>query len=152
MKSHSKAKRFLQELASTRPDRLHAFASKWGVNASGRELELMKCELKHFWALGNVEQGRKERETQLISWVSTSRNPVVWNSKTETIELNPSCLSIMLASHCSAVKDKMTRCENKRCARLFFKIRSDQKYCCQECAEPAKREAKLRWWHERNQK
>ncbi len=40
------------------------------------------------------------------------------------------------------------RCGNENCpAPYFFAKRATQKYCSDECAAPAKREAKLRWWH-----
>lgn len=40
-------------------------------------------------------------------------------------------------------------CGNEYCsAPYFFATRKNQKFCCDECAIPAKREAKLRWWNE----
>jgi len=41
------------------------------------------------------------------------------------------------------------RCANQDCAEpYFFARRKNQKFCCAECAAPAKLEAKRRWWAE----
>jgi hypothetical protein len=38
-------------------------------------------------------------------------------------------------------------CTNRDCpARHFFARRSTQLYCSEECAKPAQREYKRRWW------
>jgi hypothetical protein len=40
-------------------------------------------------------------------------------------------------------------CLNPKCAEPYFVARrGSQIYCSEPCAEPAKREAKLRWWHQ----
>ncbi len=44
-------------------------------------------------------------------------------------------------------------CRNDECAnRYFFATRRDQKYCTEECAKPAQREAKLNWWNRSGKK
>jgi hypothetical protein len=43
----------------------------------------------------------------------------------------------------------MVYCEGPTCAApYFFREEKGQKYCSPECADPARREAKLRWWNE----
>ncbi|SRR6266536_2003885 len=43
----------------------------------------------------------------------------------------------------------MLRCGGPMCAApYFFRTEKGQKYCSPECADPARREAKLRWWNE----
>jgi hypothetical protein len=43
----------------------------------------------------------------------------------------------------------MLRCGGPMCAApYFFRMEKGQKYCSGECADPARREAKLRWWNE----
>lgn len=44
---------------------------------------------------------------------------------------------------------KMLRCSGPMCAApYFFRMEKGQKYCSPECADPARRESKLRWWNE----
>jgi hypothetical protein len=43
----------------------------------------------------------------------------------------------------------MLRCGGPMCAApYFFRTEKGQKFCSPECADPARREAKLRWWNE----
>ncbi len=41
------------------------------------------------------------------------------------------------------------RCLNPNCQKPYFLYsRKGQRYCTEKCSTPAKRKAKLRWWHE----
>jgi hypothetical protein len=43
----------------------------------------------------------------------------------------------------------MLRCGGPMCAApYFFRTEKGQKFCSPECADPARREAKLRWWNQ----
>jgi hypothetical protein len=43
----------------------------------------------------------------------------------------------------------MLRCGGPMCAApYFFKTEKGQKFCSPDCADPARREAKLRWWNQ----
>jgi hypothetical protein len=43
----------------------------------------------------------------------------------------------------------MLRCGGSDCAApYFFRTEKGQKFCSPECADPARREAKLRWWNQ----
>jgi len=43
----------------------------------------------------------------------------------------------------------MLRCGGVECAApYFFRTEKGQRFCSPECADPARREAKLRWWNE----
>lgn len=47
----------------------------------------------------------------------------------------------------------MLRCGGPMCAApYFFRQEKGQKYCSPECADPARRESKLRWWHKHQRK
>jgi hypothetical protein len=47
----------------------------------------------------------------------------------------------------------MLRCGGPTCAApYFFRTEKGQKYCSPECADPARRGAKLRWWNENRAK
>jgi hypothetical protein len=49
--------------------------------------------------------------------------------------------------------DRARFCLNPECVvPYFFAKRRSQKYCSDECAKPAKREAKLRWWNKEGKK
>jgi hypothetical protein len=60
---------------------------------------------------------------------------------------DPKCLPLVLVWGCLKARDRFAYCANPECpAPFFIAKRSDQKYCSEMCATPAKREAKLRWW------
>jgi hypothetical protein len=42
---------------------------------------------------------------------------------------------------------KTRKCQNPECPAPYFLGRSSQKFCCEECAKPAKRRYKSEWWH-----
>lgn len=45
--------------------------------------------------------------------------------------------------------NRTRHCPNSHCpAPYFFATKKGQEYCSAECAKPAQRAAKLRWWHE----
>jgi hypothetical protein len=45
--------------------------------------------------------------------------------------------------------ERAQHCANPECpAPYFFATKKSQKYCSPECAEPARRASKLRWWNE----
>jgi hypothetical protein len=56
-------------------------------------------------------------------------------------------LPIVLVWGCLQFADGLAYCHNPECAAPFYiRKRNDQQYCSGECAAPAKREAKRRWW------
>lgn len=56
-------------------------------------------------------------------------------------------LPIILVWGCLQNADRLAFCHNSECVAPFFVgKRKDQQFCSDECAAPAKREAKLRWW------
>lgn len=84
-------------------------------------------------------------------WLRSEKQPVevVWKEKTKKVRARPQCLPAILAFGCVRYADHMKFCANPECKRPYFiTTRRDQKYCSDECAAPAKREAKRRWWAE----
>ena len=82
-------------------------------------------------------------------WLSIAKDPwiVEWGRE-RALRANPRCLPAVLALGCIRYADRFGCCRNPNCpARCFLKARRDQRYCGADCAGPAKREAKLRWWH-----
>lgn len=64
------------------------------------------------------------------------------------IKPNESSLPSMLAFGAAHYAHHLRFCENKNCPHHFYFIadRVDQKYCSSECALPAQRAAKRKWW------
>jgi hypothetical protein len=58
---------------------------------------------------------------------------------------NNRCLPAVLVVACVRFRDLMKVCGT--CHVFFIATRRPAKFCSKECAKPAKREAKLRWWH-----
>lgn len=83
-------------------------------------------------------------------WLSLAKDPwiVKWD-KQKALRANPRSLPAVLALSCIRHVDHFGFCRNPGClAPYFFARRKDQRYCSVDCAGPAKREAKLRWWHQ----
>jgi hypothetical protein len=73
---------------------------------------------------------------------------VTWTAREKRMKANSKCLPAVLALGCLHFADRLCVCRNPDCpARFFIGTRSDRKYCSDECARPAKRAAKLNWWH-----
>ena len=82
-------------------------------------------------------------------WLAQARDPwiVRWD-ELKAVRANPRCLAAVLALACIHHADRFGSCRNPGCpAPYFFARRHDQRYCSSVCAGPAKRAAKLRWWH-----
>lgn len=73
---------------------------------------------------------------------------VKWGPREKRMCADPRCLPAVLALGCIHFADLLCVCRNPECpARFFVGNRSDRLYCSEECAKPAKRAAKLDWWH-----
>jgi hypothetical protein len=84
-------------------------------------------------------------------WLALERTALVvaWSPSEKRIKANPSCLPAVLAWACVFHAKHLRICRNSEFCpqRYFLGSRRDQRYCSEECAVPAKRAAKLRWWH-----
>jgi len=83
-------------------------------------------------------------------WIGLERKPwrAIWTSKERAIKANTRCLPAVLA-WCCINTDRLGFCRNAKCGAPFFLARrTDQLFCSNECAWPAKKAAKLKWWHE----
>jgi hypothetical protein len=73
---------------------------------------------------------------------------VTWRPRDKRMSVDPRFLPAVLALGCLHFADRLCVCRNPACpARFFIGNRRDRKYCSDECARPAKRAAKLNWWH-----
>ena len=74
---------------------------------------------------------------------------VDWTPRRKGIRPDARSLPSVLAWACLMHADYLNVCRSRDCpAPYFISGRKDQKYCSPECAAPAKRAAKLKWWHE----
>lgn len=49
--------------------------------------------------------------------------------------------------HFIDVHERLRYCENAECKTPhYFKRKKNQKFCCKECAKPAQRASKRKWW------
>jgi hypothetical protein len=82
-------------------------------------------------------------------WLRKERQPieVEWTKEAKKIKPRPQCLPAVLSWGCVHYAGHLKFCANPECLNPYFiSKRTDQKYCSDECAAPAKREAKRRWW------
>ena len=88
-------------------------------------------------------------------WLRYERLPfeVTWTKQQKRIRANPQCLPAVLAWACVLHARNLKFCKNPDCeCRFYLASRKDQKFCSAECAAPAKRAAKRRWWSEHRSK
>jgi hypothetical protein len=82
-------------------------------------------------------------------WLRQAKHPwtVEWG-KRQRFLAHPFSLPAVLVLACVRHSDRFGICGNDRCAApYFFRRRRDQLFCSQDCAWPAKKAAKLRWWN-----
>jgi hypothetical protein len=99
--------------------------------------------------------GASLEETICEDWLSLDKSGlhVDWTPKMKGIRPNASSLPKVLVWACLMHAEHLGVCRNLECPTPYFiASRKDQRYCSQECAWPAKREAKLKWWHENRAK
>jgi hypothetical protein len=100
------------------------------------------------WLENNA--GRSLEEMVLEGWLNFDSRPyqhVQWNPKGKGVRTDARSLPSVLAFACLTHGDHLRVCQNEKCsARYFIGERKDQKYCSTNCAAPAQREAKRKWW------
>ena len=100
----------------------------WLEHNAGRSLEEMICEE---WL---TERGGLH---------------VDWTPKVKGIRPDARSLSKVLVWACLMHAEHLGYCLNPKCSvRYFIASKKDQRYCSQDCAWPAQKEAKLKWWRE----
>jgi hypothetical protein len=81
-------------------------------------------------------------------WLHSEKDGLYVDWRARQIKARPACLATVLAIACLYHAPYLRICQNRDCAvRYFIAARKDQKYCSPECAEPAKLEAKRKWWN-----
>ena len=94
--------------------------------------------------LGRIYQVRGDDPSQRARFFET------WAAGTDLLEDVPRISPFEAAVYWLQINQKlMVYCEGPVCpAPYFFRAEKGQKYCSPECADPARREAKLKWWNE----
>jgi hypothetical protein len=135
----------------------------WECDAAGKQLDLECCRAyapdwnshrgrEHAQALSNMMSQFEEATVQAAicnMWLRSEKQPVavIWTKQKKAIAPVRQCLPAVLALGCVQHAGHLKVCSNKHCAVPYFiSKRKDQKYCSDDCAAPAKREAKRRWW------
>src|SRR5215472_4025296 len=167
----SRLSEFLCDLANCRDERLDWLGKKYSRLLQGRyssiHLANYRDELRALWypaATGiphylfeRFEEWREDRpnaepgEMICNGWLTHSdmRLFVVWERNRRELIPGPADLPAHLAYGCLLFGDRMRYCRNPMCAtRYFVRSRRGQKYCSSDCAWPAKRAAKRKWWRE----
>lgn len=99
-----------------------------------------------------IAEGPREAPVQKVicdMWLRRERQPVavIWTKQARKIMPVDECLPAVLAWSCVHYAGNLKICQNPDCETPYFiSKRKDQKYCSGQCAAPAKREAKRRWW------
>ncbi len=159
----------LQDLANMPDSGFHNFQANWGIrfDYSRKALLQRRDELRLLWQVesgANITLTSRTKRLREQMWREVGRPTefawicnhwfrlerqiiqVVENKKgLARIVLNDHSLPAVLAVACVRFRELMKVCGT--CERFFIAKRRDAKYCSTACAKPAKREAKLRWWH-----
>jgi len=171
--------RLLTDLANMRDDGVWNFRKRWDLYAGRSNDVLIRCrdELQLLWrqAASLIDSewrmteyqerlfdvwheqpsGASLEETICEDWLTQEKGGlhVDWTPKMKGIRPDATSLPKVLAWACLMHAEHLAVCRNLECpAPYFIASRKDQRYCSQECAWPAKRAAKLKWWHENRAK
>jgi hypothetical protein len=82
-------------------------------------------------------------------WLSESNTGLlaIWEPGCRELVPSPADLAARLVYGCLLWGDRLSWCSNPKCgAPYFIAVRRGQQYCSNECAWPAKKAAKLKWW------
>ena len=148
------------------PDSLRQFRDNWPfyVEYNDGELLDLRNDLRMVWTperyptvgLGGRLSTNILRQQICQKWlwqvykgVNSVQWVVIWTKKVRKIFPNSRNLPLLLAWGCAELfGDRLRVCKNPLgCARpRFIATRRDQSYCSAQCAAPAKKNAKLKWW------
>jgi hypothetical protein len=163
-----KLREFMQELANVRDEKLDWFRKKhrrllldrYHSNACA----LYRDELRLLWhptqgipeqEWRGFEDWRKTRPTaepgEMICnrWLQRSEVGLlaIWEKRRRELIPSAADLPAMLVYGCLLWSDRLFYCQNSNCgAPWFIGTRRGQQYCSNECAWPAKKAAKRKWW------
>lgn len=168
-------RRLLRDLANSRDDGLDRLRSDHKAQLghySLSQLGLYRDELRLLWHPVPPEEGippvpdseyqayekwlkarpnAEPGEMILNRWLSRSEVGLlaVWEKGHRELMPSTADLPAMLVYGCLLFADRLCYCENPKCSvPWFIGRRRDQQYCSNDCASPAKKAAKRKWWAE----
>jgi hypothetical protein len=118
-------------------------ALPWDINEGKVHVGTLQEEILNYWLRMAMQyspphQVGRRQKTFFIA---------LWNKKFRALVPNGLSLPTILVHSFMLSADRLRCCRNNRCAAPYFvALRRDQLYCSSECAAPAKRAAKLKWW------
>jgi len=165
---NKKAARMLVEFVNTGPktEEIDKFTTKWkqlfGLKWPGGEVSFLASQriVRKYWqgkkkgiegvqialSLGLRQPHFAEEGEALIS------PPFSVDAAGGALFLDPRDLEQLVWLTLLQHSRRLGVCENSDgsswCHSYFIKYRAKQKFCSDNCARPAKRAAKLKWWHE----
>jgi hypothetical protein len=160
--------RFMFDLSNCPDEKLEWLRKKYRTFLKDRyfatQLATYRDELRLLWHSANgipnkdfeeFEEWRKERpdatpgEMICNRWLSQSETRLLarWDQNHRELIPSPADLPAHLVYGCLLWGDRLSYCQNPQCAGPWFiGTRSGQQYCSNDCAWPAKKAAKLKWW------
>jgi hypothetical protein len=117
----------LEEVCSGMTEYKKRYFKNWHDFGGGDSLEQMICQ----------------------EWLSLEKSGlhVDWTPTMKGIRPDAGSLPAVLAWACLMHAEHLGVCRSPECVnRYFIASRNDQRYCSPECAWPAKKAAKLKWW------
>ena len=112
--------------------------------------EYQKRLFEH-WHNETARHGDSLEQTICEHWLGEEKGGlhVDWTPSRIGIRPQASNLPMVLAWACLMHAEQLRICRNPGCINCYFiASRTDQRYCSPECSWPAKKAAKLKWWHE----
>jgi hypothetical protein len=103
------------------------------------------------WLSGPYRAGESLQQMLCEGWLRAEKDGLLvdWTPSRKRIRANPRSLPTVLAWACVHDAEHLGFCFNPGCPHPYFIVsRKDQRYCSPDCARPAKKAAKLKWWHE----
>jgi hypothetical protein len=159
---------FMSDLSNCPDEKLEWLRRKYGSFLGHRylvnELAAYRDDLRLLWPAPEgiphrdfkaFEEWRMQRpdakpgEMICNRWLSYSdtRLLAVWDTRRRELIPSPADLPAHLVYGCMLWGDRLSYCGNPKCAAPWFiGTRSGQQYCSNDCAWPAKKAAKLKWW------
>jgi hypothetical protein len=107
--------------------------------------------LFEYWDEGPSHSGDSLEKTICEMWLGQEKSVlyVDWTPGHRRVRPDKRSLSASLTFACVHYAEHMGMCRNPDCpSRYFIASRKNQRYCSPDCASPAKKEAKLKWWRE----
>jgi hypothetical protein len=134
-----------------RRDKLRSIINAYVALKVVRSFAVIKIEPESLARLGPFAKAIAERGDRVFAFDSATEN-VLREPPLEFAD-TPHDPFLQALHRALETATMMRLCHNRDCRHPFFvATKRTHKYCTQECAKPAKRAAKLRWWRKHGKK